>query len=90
MRGLTRPYPGAFTFVGGRRVLVWKVRPHPEASPGAGTVDARGEVILVGAGAGAVQLLDASFEDDVPGGLAPLRAALRAAGRFDARAAGSV
>lgn len=29
IRGCTRPYPGAFTFEGGRRVTIWSSRPNP-------------------------------------------------------------
>ena len=33
VRGLTRPYPGAFTFRGDRRITVWKARPAGITAP---------------------------------------------------------
>jgi methionyl-tRNA formyltransferase len=85
VRGLTRPYPGAFSAVGGVRVHVWKVRPVSGGGPGAGVVprDGAGPVV-VGVGGGAVEILDASFAgDEGRAALRSLGAALRGAGRFD-------
>jgi methionyl-tRNA formyltransferase len=64
VRGLTRPYPGAFTELGGRRVTIWKVRPADAMGAGPGVVSPGGDRLLVGAGVGTVEILDASFEDD--------------------------
>ncbi|MFN8176999.1 MAG: methionyl-tRNA formyltransferase [bacterium] len=84
VRGLTRPYPGAFGLLGGRKAFLWKVAPASGAAPGAGAVMSRGDALLVGAGSGAVQILDASFEGDAaPDGLARVTAELRRLGRFD-------
>jgi methionyl-tRNA formyltransferase len=83
VRGLTRPYPGAFTFLGGREVRIWKVRPLEEAGPGPGRLAAGSERLVVGAGAGAVELLDASMDDKVPGALGRVAAELGVRGGFD-------
>jgi methionyl-tRNA formyltransferase len=89
VRGLTRPYPGAFASIGGRRVQVWKVRPVSGAGPGPGRVDAVETArVLVGAGSGAVEVLDASFAEGAASeaGL-DVAAALRRAGGFDGASA---
>lgn len=86
VRGLTRPYPGAFAALTGRRVHVWKVAMREGGGPGPGVVapvDAGGEVI-VGAGAGRVRLLDASFDGDAAeGAFERVVSLLRAEGGFD-------
>ena len=43
VRAVTHPYPGAFTFVGGRKVFVWRVDP----SAGSGGTAAPGTVDVV-------------------------------------------
>jgi methionyl-tRNA formyltransferase len=65
IRGLTRPWPGAFTWLGGRKVFVWKSRVLEGAGPGPGMLarDYRDRVV-VGVGAGLLEILDASFEGD--------------------------
>jgi methionyl-tRNA formyltransferase len=59
VRGVTHPYPGAFTTLGGRRLLVWWALPMDaavSAAPGTVTaVDRDG--ITVAAGEGAVRLI---------------------------------
>jgi len=88
VRGLTRPYPGAFTWLGGHRVQVWKVRPLEGGGPGPGAAEHGAAVAeegsIVGAGAGRVQLLDVSFEGE-EGGAALHRVANRllVEGAFD-------
>lgn len=85
VRGLTRPYPGAFSSVAGARVFVWRVRPVNVPGPAAGIVASHAGQTIVGTGSGAVELLDASFEGDAaPDSLARVRAELRRTGRFDA------
>lgn len=62
VRGLTRPYPGAFGFVGGDKVLVWKVRSvDGDAGLLPGKLAVQGEAIVVGTGRGGVRILDASI-----------------------------
>ena len=85
VRGLTRPYPGAFGSVAGARVSVWKVRPMRTPGPTPGVVESQAGVTVVGAGTGCVELLDASFEGDAAAdAFARIRAELRRVGRFDA------
>ncbi|MGQ0721430.1 MAG: methionyl-tRNA formyltransferase [Candidatus Eiseniibacteriota bacterium] len=85
VRGLTRPYPGAFASIGGRRVTVWKVLPLAGAGPGPGRIDPRETSRLVaGAGSGAVEIVDASFAEDASAGASlGLPHELRRAGGFD-------
>lgn len=86
VRGLTRPYPGAFTRLTGRRVHVWKVRPLEGPGPGPGCVGNASSSAppVVGTGAGRVQLLDASFEGDAAeGAFERVANVLRVEGRFD-------
>ncbi|MBZ0269182.1 methionyl-tRNA formyltransferase [bacterium] len=86
VRGLTRPYPGAFTQLTGRRVHVWKVRPLDGAGPGPGVVEnaASTDPPIVGANTGRVQILDASFEGDAEeGAFERVANVLRIEGRFD-------
>jgi len=85
VRGLTRPYPGAFSTLDGRKVLVWKVRALEGDGPGAGAIDAApADRVVVGAGGGRVQILDAAFEgDESPGAFGSVVAELRRRGRFD-------
>src|SRR5207249_8056670 len=52
VRAQTRPYPGAFTYLGEDKVVVWAARPVPiESSAPAGTVVAEGPVVACGEGA---------------------------------------
>lgn len=89
VRGLTRPYAGAFTWLGGRVVRVWKVRPLSGTGPGPalavappGGADGN-RPLVVGAGDGAVELLDASFAgDDSASAMARVRSELSRRGRF--------
>ena len=52
MRAQTRPYPGAFTYLGDEKLVVWSARPVPwEGEAPAGTVVADGPVVACGEGA---------------------------------------
>jgi methionyl-tRNA formyltransferase len=52
VRAQTRPYPGAFTYLGDEKVVVWAARPVPfEGAAAAGTVVAEGPVVACGEGA---------------------------------------
>ncbi|WP_433392450.1 methionyl-tRNA formyltransferase [Micromonospora sp. KLBMP9576] len=68
VRAQTRPYPGAFTWLGDRRAVIWNARPEPAAGQvPAGTVLAhRPDGVLVAAGEGALLVREASL-DDGPG-----------------------
>jgi len=60
VRAQTRPYPGAFTYLGGEKVVIWKARPvELDASAPAGTIVAtRLEGPVVACGDGALLLED--------------------------------
>ncbi len=65
VRAVTHPYPGAFTSLAGRRLLVWWALPIPGGTVGAvpGTVTAVGpEGVTVAAGSGAVRLVTCQLE----------------------------
>jgi methionyl-tRNA formyltransferase len=60
VRGVTHPYPGAFTTLDGRKVYVWRTRPlEGEGKPG--TVVST-EPFLVGTGRGLLELLSLQAE----------------------------
>lgn len=70
IRAVGRPYPGAFTFCGGRRLIVWRARPlenlQAEGPPGtvvAGTPDRP----VIQTGRGQIELIDVQFADIHPG-----------------------
>jgi methionyl-tRNA formyltransferase len=67
VRAQTRPYPGAFTWLGDDKVVVWRARPVelPEAAP-AGTVVAEGaEGPVVACGEGALLLEEIETNADL-------------------------
>jgi methionyl-tRNA formyltransferase len=68
VRAQTRPYPGAFTWLGDRRLVIWQARPESADSPApAGTVLAhRPEGVLVAAGDGALLVREATLGDRPP------------------------
>lgn len=71
VRAQTRPYPGAFSFLGEERVVVWRARPVEAAAAPSGTVvEERPEGPVVACGEGALLLEDV----DAPG---PLRVGAR-------------
>ena len=52
MRAQTRPYPGAFTFLGDEKVIVWSARPVEwQGEAPAGTVVEAGPLVACGEGA---------------------------------------
>ncbi len=66
VRAQTRPYPGAFTYLGDEKVVVWRARPvgHDEEAP-AGTIVARrpeGPVVACGEGALLLEEFEAAGE----------------------------
>lgn len=65
VRAQTRPYPGAFTWFGDRRLVIWRARPE-SADPGAaaGTVvDHHPDGLVVACGDGALLVQEASLDD---------------------------
>lgn len=76
---MTRPYPGAFAFLGNRKLFVWKAWPLPEAGqpsvpPGTCFEDPEGG-LRVRCGSGALRLLEVqeegAREDEAMPGLTP-------------------
>ncbi|HPK42798.1 MAG TPA: formyltransferase [Synergistales bacterium] len=58
VRAVTHPYPGAFTFLDGRKVFIWKATPLDEWTGAAsGTVVGR-DPLVIAAGKGAVRVED--------------------------------
>jgi methionyl-tRNA formyltransferase len=69
IRGQTRPYPGAFSSIGGRRVTVWGANPPTgeRAFVAPGELAYRdGDVLGVGAWEGVVELTELQVGDDDP------------------------
>ncbi len=85
VRGLTRPYPGAFAVLDGRKVLVWKVRTSDTPAPGPGRLAPQPDRLLVGAGNGTLEILDAAMEGEESGGLRALGERLRRVGAFEVK-----
>jgi methionyl-tRNA formyltransferase len=56
VRAQTRPYPGAFTYLGERRVVVWRARPVEGAGPAGTVLERRDEGPVVACGEGALLL----------------------------------
>lgn len=54
IRAVSRPYPGAFTYLEGRRMIVWDAQPHPDGERYVGRVP--GRVVQVQPGRGSVVL----------------------------------
>lgn len=60
VRGVTHPYPGAFTFLDGKKVFLWKAWPHPgKAEPGE---IASLRPMLVGTGEGLLEIRSLQVE----------------------------
>jgi methionyl-tRNA formyltransferase len=66
IRAQTRPYPGAFTFIDGRKLIIWKTRVCQESSA---LISASGELFTTGdhtcirASEGSVELLEVQWAD---------------------------
>jgi len=82
VRAVTHPYPGAFCFVGGRKLLVWEATIGAEngtlAAPGRVVRETADGAIEIAAGEGSVIVKTAQFEGGVEG---VAREALSKAGR---------
>jgi methionyl-tRNA formyltransferase len=60
IRGLTHPYPGAFTTLRGRRVFLWKAQPGRDDAPGAPGAVSSG--LLVRCGSGSIVISRLQFD----------------------------
>jgi methionyl-tRNA formyltransferase len=71
VRAQTRPYPGAFTFLGDTRVTVWRARPVvSDQAPAGRVLDGRQDGVVVACGEGAVMIeeIQAAGSEAVSGG----------------------
>jgi len=77
IRGVTHPYPGAFTYLDGKRVVVWSAWPC-EGSGEPGLVVST-QPLRVGAGAGLLEIraLQVEGEAEVPAEMFPTRSGAR-------------
>jgi methionyl-tRNA formyltransferase len=68
VRAQTRPYPGAFTFLRDKRVVVWRASPIPDSAPGAaGTViEQRDSGVVVACGEGGLLLEEVQADGAEP------------------------
>jgi methionyl-tRNA formyltransferase len=56
VRAQTRPYPGAFTWLGDEKVVVWRARPVEGAGPAGTVLERRPDGAVVACGEGALLL----------------------------------
>ncbi len=68
VRALTRPYPGAFTFVNGRKLTVWAAaesRAPCKSAPGE-VIGVEGDAVLVATANGALAFTDVQWDGEAP------------------------
>lgn len=63
IRAVTHPYPGAFTSVEGKKLLIWWAKPRTDPGGTPGRV-LSGEPLIIAAGVGALEILNAEWEDE--------------------------
>lgn len=63
IRAVTHPYPGAFTFLDGKRLYIWKALPEKAARQGAPGAIASVHPLVVETGDGTLRILSLQFED---------------------------
>ena len=66
IRALTRPYPGAFTYWNGKKVLIWKARISDEKETRPGQIMACNDALIISTGSGSVELLELQIEGEAP------------------------
>jgi methionyl-tRNA formyltransferase len=63
VRALTHPFPGAFTFSGGKKLFIWSAAPHPDERHGAGPgVVLSSPPLKVSTGDGVLQIRRAQWD----------------------------
>lgn len=79
IRAVTWPYPGAFTFAGGRKLMIWWAEPIECDNYGLepGSVIRKQDQWLVQSGQGVLQIIRAGFQQDAPEGIDGLEAVLK-------------
>ncbi|MGC9021918.1 MAG: methionyl-tRNA formyltransferase, partial [Dissulfurimicrobium sp.] len=67
IRAVTWPYPGAFSFLNGKKLIIWWAEPLSDMELGLipGTIKVEGCNVFVQTGKGILRLVNAS-EDDIP------------------------
>jgi methionyl-tRNA formyltransferase len=63
VRAVTHPYPGAFTDVNGKRLLIWWARPLKDSGGKPGQVLSR-DPLCVAAGSGSIELVNSEWEEE--------------------------
>jgi methionyl-tRNA formyltransferase len=85
IRGLVKPFPGAFTYLEGRRIVIWRARPVEQPLTYSGRVPGRvvnvarerGEVDVL-TGDGVLRLVEVESENDRPSPAAAVIRSVRA------------
>jgi len=64
IRALTHPYPGAFTYWKGRKILIWESRIIEEKETKPGEVTSSGKRFIISTGKGSLELLTLQVENE--------------------------
>jgi methionyl-tRNA formyltransferase len=65
VRGVTRPYPGAFGYLGEKKILFWWARPMENASPGPGLIALGNGTVRIGTSSGVLVPLEIEADGTV-------------------------
>ncbi|HQP30849.1 MAG TPA: formyltransferase [Deltaproteobacteria bacterium] len=65
IRGVTRPYPGAFGNLSGRQVIIWRAALSGESTSQPGLITIRGQNVLIGCGHGSIAPLEIEVDAQV-------------------------
>ncbi len=68
VRAVTQPYPGAFTMVDGRKLLIWWATPLKDAGEKPGTVTSIDPLVIT-TGSGSLEIVNYEWEDEDEGEL---------------------
>lgn len=63
VRALTHPFPGAFSFLGGKKLFLWKTKPHPEEECTTPGVVVSSTPLKIGTGNGVLLVEQAQWND---------------------------
>ena len=61
VRAVTKPYPGAFGFLDGEKIIIWWAQPAKAPGVAPGVIAFKGNQALVGCGRGALQIIRAEY-----------------------------
>lgn len=73
IRGVTRPYPGAFGFLGKKKVLFWRATASERTYPPPGIISVSGENVFIGTGDGCICPQEIEVESRVLDGRALIK-----------------